>query len=499
MASRLNLEVPTEDGGRIVEDGHAEVLGTLAAAADWFREQLRQHESRERAVEYLKRRGLSGEIALEYGIGYAPPGYHQLLDALGTDPARVDRLERAGLLSHNDQGRRYDKFRDRVMFPILDRRGRTVGFGGRVIGDGEPKYLNSPETPVFHKGREVYGLYELRRAERTPERIFVVEGYLDVVALAQHGIRNAVATLGTAATAEHLQQLFRASPDLVFCFDGDRAGRQAAWRALEHALPLLQEGRQALFMFLPEGQDPDSLVRSLGAPAFAAAAADAMPLSAYFYQQLTARTDLATAEGRARLVDLARPHLDRIPAGAFRQVMIRRLAELVRMDVAEVSALLGGQPVPVRPKKPGARPAQGRPLSLMAQLIVTLLRYPRLAQNVPDATTLRHVSRPGADLLVALLELARGNPDLNMAALVEHFRGTVHHPHLVRLATTEDLAGAWSDPQAQFSDGLNRLLAQETSLRYRELLEKSRSEPLSAPEQAELRALLGRIGAVKGA
>ncbi|MFM1892488.1 MAG: hypothetical protein RLZ44_1565, partial [Pseudomonadota bacterium] len=269
LADDLGLEVPHEAG---VERGPdlSPLYEILEQAARFYAWQLRRHPDSARAVEYLRQRGVSGEIAADFRIGFAPPGWDNLLRELGGDARAVDSLRGAGLISEPEDGKRYDRLRDRIVFPILDARGRVVGFGGRVLGAGEPKYLNSPETPVFHKGRELYGLYQAKQAVKQLERLLVVEGYMDVVALAQFGIRYAVATLGTATTAEHLEKLFRSVPEVVFCFDGDRAGRDAAWKALETALPLLREGRQARFLFLPEGEDPDTLVRREGAAAFAA-------------------------------------------------------------------------------------------------------------------------------------------------------------------------------------------------------------------------------------
>ena len=271
LAERVGMEVPRTgpDPGGAGREGRDRsvdldaVYAALERANRYFRLQLREHPGKDRAVEYLKSRGLSGELAARFELGFAPPGWEGLASALGDAGKGVQVLEHAGLVARRDGGTPYDRFRDRVMFPIRDRRGRVVGFGGRIIGDGEPKYLNSPDGPVFHKGRELYGQYQVLRGRGSrPSRLVVVEGYMDVVALAQFGIDHAVATLGTAATRDHLQQLYRSTREVVFCFDGDPAGRDAAWRALEQALPLMREGRQAAFLFLPEGEDPDSFVRT---------------------------------------------------------------------------------------------------------------------------------------------------------------------------------------------------------------------------------------------
>jgi len=285
-------------------------------------------------VEYLKGRGLTGEIARDFGLGFAPPGWDNLLKNLGGDNLQLKAMLDAGLLVENpDSGKRYDRFRDRVIFPIRDSRGRVIAFGGRVLGDDKPKYLNSPETPVFHKGQELYGLYEARKNNRDLDEIMVVEGYMDVIALAQQGIRNAVATLGTATSEEHIKRLFRIVPNILFCFDGDQAGRNAAWRALESALSNLQDGRKVRFLFLPEGEDPDSLVRAEGPDAFRARLVQqAQPLADYFFQQLTQEADPSTLEGKAHLATLAGPLLEKIPGNTLRLLMRQRLGEITGLS-----------------------------------------------------------------------------------------------------------------------------------------------------------------------
>jgi DNA primase len=352
LAARAGLQVPSE-GGDAAQPDLSPLYSVLEEAAGFFRRQLRTHPAASRAVQYLKSRGLSGQTAAEFGLGYAPPGWEELTVALGA--GRAELLAQAGLVlaGRSEGGKPYDRFRDRVMFPILDRQGRTVGFGGRTIGDGTPKYLNSPETPVFHKGREVYGLHRARRLERQPARLVVVEGYMDVLALAEFGVPGAVATLGTAATAEQLSQMFRLTPHLLFCFDGDDAGRRAAWRALETVLPLLGEGRQASFAFLPEKEDPDSLVRREGASAFEERLRSATGLPELLFARIAGQVDLGTLDGRARLVDLARPLLARLPAGALRQLMHQRLAELAQMEPPEPAGPPGA-PRLLRARHPSA-------------------------------------------------------------------------------------------------------------------------------------------------
>ncbi|WP_457978356.1 DNA primase [Ectopseudomonas composti] len=342
LAKRAGMDVPREESGR----GHkplqpvdSPLYPLLNAAAEHYRQALKSHPQRKYAVEYLKGRGLTGEIARDFGIGFAPPGWDNLFKQLGADTLQQKVMIDAGLLIENaENGRRYDRFRDRIMFPIRDSRGRVIAFGGRVLGDDKPKYLNSPETPVFHKGQELYGLYEARKHNRDLDEIMVVEGYMDVIALAQQGLRNAVATLGTATSEEHLKRLFRIVPSVLFCFDGDAAGRNAAWRALESALPSLQDGRRARFLFLPDGEDPDTLVRAEGTDAFRARINQhAQPLADYFFQQLCEEADPRSLEGKAHLVTLAAPLIDKIPGNNLRALMRQRLSEITGLSSEALS------------------------------------------------------------------------------------------------------------------------------------------------------------------
>lgn len=360
LAKRAGMDVPREESGR----GHkprqpvdSPLYPLLNAAAEHYRQALKSHPQRKYAVEYLKGRGLTGEIARDFGLGFAPPGWDNLLKQLGGDALQQKVMIDAGLLIENaENGRRYDRFRDRIMFPIRDSRGRVIAFGGRVLGDDKPKYLNSPETPVFHKGQELYGLYEARKHNRDLDEIMVVEGYMDVIALAQQGLRNAVATLGTATSEEHLKRLFRIVPSVLFCFDGDAAGRNAAWRALESTLSSLQDGRRARFLFLPDGEDPDTLVRAEGTDAFRARINQhAQPLADYFFQQLSEEADPRSLEGKAHLVTLAAPLIDKIPGNNLRALMRQRLSEITGLSGEALSQVASS------PRSPAPSPASPPP------------------------------------------------------------------------------------------------------------------------------------------
>jgi len=354
LARAAGMEVPREEGRRGQKPRQptdSPLYPLLEAASEFYRQALRSHATRKAAVDYLKGRGLSGEIARDFGLGFAPPGWDNLLKHLGADSLQQKVMIDAGLLIENaESGKRYDRFRDRVMFPIRDSRGRVIAFGGRVLGDDKPKYLNSPETPVFHKGQELYGLYEARKHNRNLDEIIVVEGYMDVIALAQQGLRNAVATLGTSTSEEHLKRLFRVVPSVLFCFDGDQAGRKAAWRALEATLSSLQDGRRARFLFLPEGEDPDSLVRAEGTDAFQARINQhAQPLADYFFEQLSNEADPRSLEGKAHMVTLAAPLIEKVPGANLRQLMRNRLKDITGLDPQQMEQLAQSAPTPSVP------------------------------------------------------------------------------------------------------------------------------------------------------
>ncbi|HFD79562.1 MAG TPA: DNA primase [Gammaproteobacteria bacterium] len=440
-------------------------------------------------MDSLRQRVLSVEIAACFGIGYASPGWDGLAGELGDDAAATRAALELGLLVERDSGGHYDRFRDRVMFPIRDRRGRVVGFGGRVLGDEKPKYMNSPESPVFHKGRELYGLFEARKAQRKLERLLVVEGYMDVVALAQFGIDNAVATLGTATTSDHLERLFRVVPEVVFCFDGDAAGRKAAWRALENALPVMQQGRQARFLFLPEGEDPDTLVRKEGKELFLQRTVDSVPLSRFFFESLARQVDTGSMDGRARLAELARPLLQSMPDSLFRDMMVERLAELTRLDAGTLRTRLFGQAreAPAAGRRPGRQESSGR--SPVRQAITLLLHHPQLARlpDLPDGW--QGLDAPGVPLLVELLEFLRSRPHLKTGAILEHWRDRAEERHLARLAAVPPTVPETGLEQ-EFPGLLARLQEQQIARRTEELLAMSHGRALDDAEKAELKQLL---------
>ncbi len=492
LAKLAGMEVPRESGGPApnpqAQENSKRLYTILEQAAGFFRQQLRQHPEAQRAVGYLKGRGLSGEIAKDFGIGYAPPGWDNLFTALGRENEKD--LLRAGLLAEKEGGKRYDRFRDRIMFPIRDRRGRVIAFGGRVLGDDKPKYLNSPETPVFHKGRELYGLYEARQALRELPRLLVVEGYMDVVALAQFGVRYAVATLGTAVTPEHLEQLFRHTDEVVFCFDGDRAGRDAAWRGLENALPLMSDGRSLRFMFMPEGEDPDTLIRQVGREGFEQTLAKAQTLDHFLIEHFKQQADFSRIDGQARLVELSKPLLAKLPQGIYREKLAERMAPLANM---QTEALLGKPAATAPAKQSGIRKTaedKRQPPSHVRHAITLLLQHPRLAAVAEVDPALNQLQLPGVGLLLELLRLLAQRPELTTAALLEHWRGREEERHLFALAQKELLLDAEQDDlENEFIGALRGLRQQMLKQRFQELKNKPLTD-LNELEKAEYQKLL---------
>jgi len=479
LAQSVGLTVPREGGRdeRPRED-KTDLYALLDASAAWYQEQLPKSAE---AQAYCKKRGLDADTIARFRLGWAPAGYDGVIKALGNSPRRMELLTEAGMVSAGERGSRYDRFRERLMFPILDRRGRVIAFGGRVLSSEQsPKYLNSPETPLFHKGRELFALWQVKQANANLRRIVVVEGYMDVIALHQAGLPIAVATLGTATTPEHTELLFRAAPDVVFCFDGDRAGRAAAWKALDAALPRLRDGRQAYFLFLPEGEDPDTLVRKEGREGFEQRLKHATPLSDYFFDELARDVDTASLDGRARLAERARPLIARLPDGAFRDLMAQ---ELERRSGA--SARLQADPATHRAVQ---RPVAAQ-RSLVRSAIALLLAQPGMADQVEKPYRFLRLDRPGVGLLAELLDLARSRPGINPAMLVEHFAERPEYPALQKLMA----AAVVGEPEAQrteFMDALLRMDEQAVALRRETLHAKMRSGPLDDAEKAELRELL---------
>jgi DNA primase len=494
LAQRYGIEVPREAGTAVdpaKQQQNREILEVLTKANLWYQRKLREHP---KASEYLKARGLSGKTAALFEIGFVPEGWDHLSKALNTksDKAIHTAMLAAGLSNERDSGDGYDRFRNRIMFPIHDRRGQVVGFGGRVLDDSTPKYLNSPETPVFHKGRELYGLHQMHQMRIRPQRLLVVEGYMDVVMLAEHGIHYACATLGTAATADHMDRLFREASDVVFCFDGDEAGRRAAWRALENALPSMRDGRQASFMHLPQGEDPDSYVQTEGQAGFEDAMAAAPSLSVYLFEQLRADINLRTGDGRARLIELAQPFINKLPQGAFRNLCVSRLAELTHQDTHQV-APAPQHSSPSGPSRPGSRPprrADPRAVVTPVRRAITLLiQHTELANQAQGLEPLRELTIPGVEFLVELLEALKDQPHLTTGGVIEKFRDHPQGRFLERLAGTE--SSPWNEAlHNEFEACLELLRRESVESRFQELRERERDGRLSGDERIEFLELI---------
>ena len=459
LAHRAGLELPHQGAYTATGKGFAELHELLEKVAGFYQRQLRTHPQAGRAVNYLKQRGVSGEYATEFELGFAPPGWDTLIRELGASDERQKSLARTGMLIQRDDGDYYDRFRERIMFPIRDRRGRMIGFGGRSIGEGTPKYLNSPETPVFHKGRELYGLYRARQKNRILERMYIVEGYMDVLALGQYGINNAVAALGTATTNEHLGRLFKLTPQLVFCFDGDEAGRKAALRAMATIVPLLQDGRQVFFKFLPDGEDPDDYVRKNGKATFADPN-EQLPLSDFMINTAKGDSDLSTAEGSSLFINRIRPELERLPEGVFRKFMLRRVEKLIGLPIGHIEsktakeAQSAHQRIPRRPM-PANTLGKGRIVSAM---ITRLLYQPGLAGLIEDTGIFDDNPLPGTDFLKTLVELIHNQPQITCAGILENWRGSQYEARLGQLASNDEhIASENMDLEAEFLDMIAKI------------------------------------------
>ena len=489
LAHSMGVEVPRDDSDQPARR-YDELFSLMDAVARYWQSCLRESPA---AVEYIKKRGIDGSTAKRYGIGYAPDGWSNLIDKFGGSAEATDRLLATGLIIQKDNGQHYDRFRDRLMFPIRDARGRTIGFGGRTMGDGEPKYLNSPETVLFHKGRELYGLYEARQALRNIERLVVVEGYMDSVALARHGIDFVVATLGTATTEEHLNRLFRITENAYFAFDGDRAGRKAAWRALENALPQIREGRQIRFVFLPDGQDPDSFVNERGADAFVKLMDSGLPLSEFLIQELSSQVDMETIDGRAKLAEMARPLVSKIPAGVYRELLIDSLATAVGLTALKLEKMMTSRPAasdrglfaPAGKLRKRTRSAASGGPSVVRRALTLILNEPTAGRKL-DTDLLAGVQRPGVDLLVSLIETVQSEPTITTAGLLERWRHDEQGRHLGKLAAADLPLDDEFDPAAELAECLQQLALAGRKERIEFLIEKQRVTGLSDDERSEL-------------
>lgn len=540
LAKTVGIDVPREAAGglkqrdreRARQKARNSLYALMEEANDYYQRQLREHPEKQRPVDYLKRRGFTGQVAKEYNIGFAPSGWENIASALATSNERQSQLLEAGMLVHNEENDRfYDRFRDRIMFPIRDLRGRIVAFGGRVLGNQKPKYLNSPETSIFSKGRELYGLYEARQTHNQLPRLLIVEGYMDVVALAQFGIQYAVATLGTTCSEEHLKQSFRFTNEVVFCFDGDEAGRQAARRAMENALPIMEDGRQIKFLYLPEGEDPDTLIRQVGAEKFTYLIEGATPLESFLFEELGRGINLQTIEGRARLCKLSAPLLDRLPRGVYRELMFQQLANRSELSMDAVMNLLQELPSQTAPtetnqdytnaghlssqkaasktrlssdyhsQKVSTHAKNRKELSAAELALCLLLFQPKLAQSFQDLESLRHQKDENIMLLVEIMELLHQRPEYTSGQILGHWQGAYgpqKSEYLQQILAKGVLFQNMNvlssgreqhnfDTQQEFLDALAHLRKHQQAVEYQSIIQRLNAKPLDTWTEAEKR------------
>ncbi|WP_263064497.1 DNA primase [Dickeya dadantii] len=488
LAAMHGLEVPYEAGAgpTQLERHQRQSLYELMEQLSAFYQHTLNQPAGTPAREYLSRRGLSDEVIRQFAIGCTPPGWDNALKRFGRSSENRTTLTDAGMLVTNDNGRTYDRFRDRVMFPIRDKRGRVIAFGGRVMGDGMPKYLNSPETEIFHKGRQLYGLYEAQQKNPELKRLLVVEGYMDVVALAQFGIDYAVASLGTSTTADHIQLLFRATDQVVCCYDGDRAGRDAAWRALETALPYLDDGRQLRFMFLPDGEDPDTLVRQEGKAAFEQRIEQAMPLSAFLFDSLLHQVDMSTPDGRAKLSTLALPLIGQVPGETLRLYLRQQLGnKLGLLDDSQLDRLL-----PKAAEQTSSYQPPRLKVTTMRILIGLLVQNPRLSAEVPELALngVEENKVAGLELFLDLVKTCNESPGMNMGLLLEKYRESKYRKQLETLASWDHMIEE-EELEEKFRVSLAELYDQLLQLRMDTLIARERTHGLSTNERKELWSL----------
>jgi DNA primase len=455
----------------------------LETVTKYFQHQLKHDSNSAKVIEYLKGRGLSGETCLKYDIGYAPDSWDGILRTLAKTPDITQQLIELKVLTQNDSGKTYDFFRNRVMFPIRDKRGRVVGYGGRVIDDSLPKYLNSPETPVFHKGRELYGLYQAKQANPKLERVVIVEGYMDVVSLAQYGVSYAVAALGTATTPEHMQLLFKQTQQVICCYDGDRAGRDAAWRALENALPHLKDGIDLRFVFLPDGEDPDTVVQSVGKEGFEQQLQKATPLLNYFYDHLLTDIDITSDAGKSALLAKAKPLIEGVPSDYYREALKAKLLQLVGKNA---ESIIGLNKSPLAQVKQSISELQITP---MRRAIALLLQQPQLASRIAHIPALKNAEMPGFDTLIHIQEIALAEPNIKPHVLLERFRDRKEYSLLSQLFSWEHHI-VEDNVTADFQDTFKTLQDTYLHKRLEQLEIKDKTGNLSKEEWHEYSALM---------
>ena len=493
LASSLGLEIPYEQNQQPIKKNN-NLYDLLTEIQAHYQSLLKKNTG---AIKYLKNRGITGDIAKRFNIGFAPSGWRNILDKYGTSKNNINELLKLGLIIRKDNNNYYDRFRERIMFPIRDNRGRYIGFGGRILNDDQPKYLNSPETPLFHKGRELYGLYECQQALRNIERIVVVEGYMDVISLAQHGIDYAVASMGTATTDDHFNRLFRLTDYIYFCFDGDQAGLDAAWRALKNALPHVREGRQMKFVFLPENDDPDTYVKKNSAAAFEKKLDHGLDLSDFLIKKLANAIDMKSIDGKARLAEKAKPLINQIPKGIFKELILEKLSASIGLSPAKLNKLLINQDnqltnndrrrmISKIPKKK----LKGGP-SVIKKAITLILNYPSIANDITHEQIGAN-KKPGVEILKKLLTTIQEKPQITTAGLIELWRDDPEGKFLGQLAITELPENEDFNAKNELQDCLHQITKENHKARITHLIDKQSNNELTPDEKKEFKNLISK-------
>ena len=486
LASRAGMEIPREAYNS--EDSSSlsnKLYELLESITEYYTNELKNNKNTNNIINYIKKRNINNETRVEFELGFAPPGWDNLVSNFGKSKETIKLLVDAGVIIKNDRGSYYDRFRNRLIFPIRDQRGRVIGFGGRVLGDETPKYLNSPETQIFQKGRELYGLFQARKASRDLKDIYIVEGYMDVIALAQFGIKNVVATLGTAATFEHIGKLFRITNKLIFCFDGDKAGKKAAWRALENSLSLLKNGRQVYFIFLPNNEDPDTFVNKNGKNAFINTKM-LTPLSDFLFNSISHNINLEILEGRSEMINKTLPYLAKLPLDPYKDIIIKELSKITGYEVNDIQKQLS---IPEKSdfkelKNSNKKVENNRGIEKIRWLIRCLLHQPSLALNVESTESLLALESSGIDFLCELIQLIKKNPNITLAGILENWRDSKFEKRLCELASEEDEFNEIGVTNEVFTDAISGLI--ETHQKEFETFKK-KSSPLELTDEEKLK------------
>ena len=460
LASRAGMEIPREASDSSAPANQSSKLYALMeSATTYYSNQLKDNKSKNNIINYLKKRNINKETIVEFELGFAPPGWDNLISHLGKSEESIKELLDAGIIIKNDRGNYYDRFRDRLIFPIRDQRGRVIGFGGRVLDNQTPKYLNSPETLIFQKGKELYGLFQARKVQKDLSELYVVEGYMDVIALAQFDIKNVVATLGTAATNEHIEKMFRISNKLIFCFDGDAAGVRAAWRALENSLSFLKNGKQVYFIFLPSKEDPDTFVRKNGKDAFLNTEM-LTPLSEFLFNSIGDNINLEVPEGRSEMINKTLPFLAKLPPDAYKDIVIKELSKITHYEIDDIQKQLSktSKKDIVGTRENKNTTDQNKGIEKIRWLIRCLLHQPSLALDVKSTDSLLLLKSSGANFLCKLIELIKENPNITVAGILENWRDTQFEKRLCDLASAEDEFKEIGVTNAVFTDAINGLI-----------------------------------------